>query len=359
MAYLAGSTYATFVYYTVDDFEFVFDLDTVESAISGMECTNNSLTITIAESEDFLNMQTAFDWTNQEEENILYVIAGAGQCCWNEDRQPFSISSITFDSTTNTALLSGNAVGWSDISSTYDLHINTLSQNGVARRWDEPENLYTHDLARRSTTHNSNHTIDFSHEITFGNWSFPVDKTFSIQMTCKTCYTTGDFYVDFTWKTTFDVPTSASITVTQNNVSLVIDPTLSLVGNFTDSKKFTDTFLTIPIDGIVVADIVDMGPNLAFSGTLTIGPLKGTASVTAGVTIALEDDAELSVDILSPSTIDHQDWTPNITYATPSVSAQLSAGISFYLLAELQFSLTVMSMPTYLENPKSYTVANL
>lgn len=196
------------------------------------------------------------------------------------------------------------------------------------------------DLAQRDYT--GDYTLDFNHQLGFGNWSFPIDPTFSVGLTCKTCYTAGDFAFDFDIKTELGIPVDATLTVVPQDVSVVLDPTISLSGNIGGSLSFKNTFLRIPIDGITVASIVDLGPEIAFTGALNIGPLKGSASVTTGVNVSVDNSAEMYIDLLSPSNFNASGWTPQVAGLTPTVSASIGAGISLSLLADVEFDLTVL-----------------
>lgn len=296
---------------------------------TSIQCTNTTVTIQLDDSAAFAQLQSAWDWTNQEQDNSLILIAGSGQCGWNEDREPFSISKIAYKNSTNTAVLTGKSTAWTDLAANYDLHVGTQPGTNLARR----------DIDK-------DYTLDFNHDIGFGNWSFPIDSTFSVGLTCKTCYTTGDFTFDFDIKTRLGIPVDASLTLQPQGVSAVLDPTVSLSGNIVASKQFKDTFLRIPIDGITIASIIDLGPEIAFSGALTIGPLKGTASVTTGVTVTVEDSAEMYIDLLSSSHFNVSGWSPQVTGKTPTVTESISAGVSLGVLADVEFDVTVLGKNT-------------
>ncbi|KAI7971339.1 hypothetical protein EIK77_002451 [Talaromyces pinophilus] len=308
-----------------DETESIVNLERLQDSTKSIQCSNNTVTLQFDDTSAYAQLHSQWSWTNQAARNTLILVAGAGQCGWNEDRQPFSISSIDYNNATATAVLSGSRVEWSDIASNYHLHVGALPPTDLARR------DYTGDYA-----------LDFNHQLGFGNWSFPIDPKFSVGLTCKTCYTAGDFAFDFDIKTKLGIPVDATLTIVPQDVSVVLDPTISLSGNIGDSLSFKDKFLRIPIDGITIASIVDLGPEIAFTGALNIGPLKGTASVTTGVNVSVENSAEMYIDLLSPSNFKASGWTPQVAGLTPTVSASIGAGISLSLLADVEFDLTVL-----------------
>ncbi|EED20788.1 conserved hypothetical protein [Talaromyces stipitatus ATCC 10500] len=259
-----STTLATLTLHTPDDGESIISLERLQGLTTSIKCSNDTIALQLNDASAYVQLRNQWDWMNQAENNTVILVTGAGQCDWNEDRQPFSISSFSYSNNNTELVLSGSRVEWREIASNYHLHMSTMAQTALSRR------DYTGD-----------YTLDFNHQLGFGNWSFPIDPTFSVGLTCKTCYTTGDFAFEFDLKTELGIPVDATLTIAPRNVSVVLDPTFSLSGNIGSSLSFKETFLRIPIDGIAVAGIIDLGPEIAFTGSLNIGPLKGTASVTA------------------------------------------------------------------------------
>jgi len=323
------SAHATFTYYAADETERIIALESLGDQITSVQCSGNSISLQIDDASVFEQVYNLWGWTNNHDNNTVIVVAGSGQCGSNEDRVPFNISSIDYQNATNTAVLSGTQVDWTDVASNYDLHISSSAQPGLSRR-----------------DYKDNWNLDFNHELGFGNWTFPIDKTYSVGLTCKTCYTTGSFDFDFDIVTRLFIPVDATLTLKPNNVSAVVDPTISLSGNIGSSLSFKDKFLAIPIDGIAIGSIINLGPEIAFTGALTIGPVKGTASLTTGVTVSLQDSAEVYIDVLHPSKFTASGWSPKITEKTPTISASISAGISLGVLADVEFDISVFGKKT-------------
>ncbi|KAH8690703.1 hypothetical protein BGW36DRAFT_305975 [Talaromyces proteolyticus] len=305
--------------------ENIINIERFKGLVTSMECSENSTALKLKDNEAFTRLMSAWDWTNEDPDHTFVMVAGSGDCISQDSRQPFVTTAVSFDKTTNTATLTGHKSDWKSVAHSYHLHIGGLPKS---------------DLAKRDYT--GNYALNFTHDINMGSWTIPVDDGLQVTFNCASCKTTGEFDFTFDISTTFGIPDGASVTLNPNDVSAVIDPTISLAGELSGKKSYTDKFLTIPIDGISVADIVDLGPAIAFSGSLNIGPLKGTASVQPSVTLALNNDADFEIDLLSPSNCKADNWSPNVTAEEPTLSAMISGGVSLGLLADVEFDISVL-----------------
>lgn len=318
---------ANLTVYTHDKAENILNLERFKNLLTAVKCAQESATLTVNSDDAFEHLMEAWNWTNEHENNTFVMIAGSGQCDSSNKRQPYVISSVEYDNATNTATLNGQQSDWKTVAHTYDLHIGGLPAS----------KLQTRDYS-------DSYALNFTHTVDFGKWTIPAVDGVQITAICSDCYTTGEFDFNFDIKTTLGIPDGASLTLNPKGVSAVIDPTIGLVGDLSGKKSFEQTFLTIPIDGVSVADIIELGPQIAFKGSLDIGPLKGTASIKTGVTLTLNDDAEFNIDLLSPSDATATGWSPQVQGDDTSVTAMISGGVSLGVLADVEFDITVLGM---------------
>jgi hypothetical protein len=315
--------------YMQDKAENILNLERFKDLITSVKCAKDSATLTVSSDDAFEHLMDAWNWTNEHENNTFVMIAGSGQCDSSSKRQPYVISSVEYDKDTNTATLNGPQSDWKTVAHTYDLHVGGMPSS----------KLQTRDYS-------DSYALNFTHTISFGKWAINAVDGVQVTAVCSKCYTTGEFDFNFDIKTVLGIPDGASLTLNPKGVSAVIDPTIGLTGELSGKKSYSKTFLTIPIDGVSVADIVELGPAIAFKGSLDIGPLKGTASITTGVTLTLNDDAEFTVDLLSPSDAKADGWSPQVTGDDTSVSAMISGGVSLGVIADVEFDISVLGMLT-------------
>jgi hypothetical protein len=307
--------------------ENILNLERFKDLVTSVKCAEKSATLTLESDDAFSHLMEAWDWTNEHENNTFVMIAGSGQCDSSSKRQPYVISSVEYDRTTNTATLNGAQSDWKTVAHTYDLHVGGMPSSKLAQR-----------------DYSGSYALNFTHTIDFGKWAIDAVKGVQITAICSDCYTTGEFDFNFDIKTVLGIPDGASLTLNPKGVSAVVNPTIGLVGKLSGSKSYEKTFLTIPIDGVSVADIIELGPAIAFKGSLDIGPLKGTASITTGVTLAINDDANFTLDLLSPSDCSANGWAPQVTGDDTTLTAMISGGVSLGVVADVEFDISVLGM---------------
>lgn len=307
--------------------ENILSLERFKSLVTSVKCAEQSATLTLESDDAFAHLMESWNWTNEHENNTFVLIAGSGQCDSTNKRQPYVISSVEYDKSTNTATLNGPQADWKDVAHTYDLHIGGMPSSKLQQR-----------------DYSDSYALNFTHTIDFGKWVIDVGDGYQVIAICTDCYTTGEFDFNFDISTVLGIPKGASLTLNPNNVAVVIDPTISLSGELTGKKSWDKTFLSIPIDGVSVADIVQLGPEIAFKGSLGIGPLKGIASIETGVTLTINNGANFTMDLLSPSDATANGWSPQVTANDTTVSAMISGGANLGVIADIEFDISVLGM---------------
>jgi hypothetical protein len=192
-------------------------------------------------------------------------------------------------------------------------------------------------------------TVDFNHPLPASSWTFPLPDGASFQLDCINCGTHGSFDLALDIHQFLDTaPDGASITLTPRGVSASITPKLVFSANFTGSISDEVTVGKIPVDGITIPgpgeDILDVGPQIFFKWGYSIGPVKGSASVSAGIAVDIPDSSDVSIGIIPPG-ISATGWKPTVSHIPVTVTGQISAGIQDY--AKVGVDLSVEALGKY------------
>lgn len=296
--------------------------------LKSVNCTDNGMVVEFDDTRAFNYTQNGWQWVNDDDDRKLILIMGSKHCGWNPHRMPFLVSSIVFDRRSLKAKLSGVASDWKKLFSNYEMTVgkHPEAESSPSRRdWDAEASL------------------SFKHKIPL-NKSFPVGKSLSIDLSCEECETKGSFDFGVHIKTSTGIPESASLTLSPNGVSAQFTPRLGLSGNMTED--FSDEFelVKIPVEGFSIpGGVLDLGPEVVFSFGYEIGQVHGTAGVTSGVTLSLQDSAELEIDFLDPD-VSAGGWTPQLETHPLTIDAKISASAEIYAKAEVQFAASFLGM---------------
>lgn len=274
--------------------------------------------------------QRGWQWVNDDDDRKLILVTGSKHCGWNSHRMPFIVSSIAFDKPSLKAKLSGVASEWKKIFRNYEVTVGKAPEASTSRRdWDDWD---------------SDASLSFNHKIPLSK-SIPIPGgDVSLDISCEGCETKGSFDFGVHIKTSYGDPESASLTLSPNGVSASFTPRLGLSGNMTNEISDEYELVKIPIEGISIpGGVLDLGPEIVFSFGYQIGPVKGSAGITSGVTISLRDSAELEIDFLSPD-VSAGGWTPQVETQPMKIDAKIEAGAEIYTKAEVQFSASILGM---------------
>ncbi|PLB51915.1 hypothetical protein P170DRAFT_351910 [Aspergillus steynii IBT 23096] len=305
----------------------IINTEKFRNKLRTVNCTQTSLAVDYINPQSFARSRKAWDWINGDENRTLIVIAGREHCGWNKQRMPFKVSKIHFDENTQTAKLTGEASEWKDVFENYELTIGNYNDHkgsGIEKRDSDKE--FNVDF---------NHDIDFTKEI-------PVPgKDFHVTLGCDSCKSRGSFDFGFHVKTVMKIPTGASFSMKPNGVGLDIKPSLGIGGNFTEEMGDEFDVATIPIGGISIKKLVDIGPQIVFSLGYSLSEVAGEATVSAGVALDIDDSASLDIDILEAD-VTSDGWTPSVSPLPLSVDAQIEATAEVYAKASAQLSISVL-----------------
>ncbi|OJJ07919.1 hypothetical protein ASPVEDRAFT_89152 [Aspergillus versicolor CBS 583.65] len=303
----------------------IVSMEKFRHLLESVDCTDNGMVVEFKDERSFGYTQRGWQWVNDDEDRNLILVTGKQHCGWNPHRVPFVVSSIVFDKPSLKARLSGVPSSWKKLFRNYELTLGNVEESSVAKRdWD------------------SDASLSFNHKIPLSK-SIPIPgSSLSVDVSCEDCKTEGSFDFGVHIKTSYGAPESASLTLSPNGVSASFTPRLGLSGNMTDDISDEIELVKIPVDGISIpGGILDLGPEIVFSFGYQIGPVKGSAGITSGVTLSLEDSAELEINFLDPD-ISAGGWTPQVDTVPVKLDAKIEAGAEIYTKAEVQFAASIL-----------------
>ncbi|CAG7947191.1 unnamed protein product [Penicillium nalgiovense] len=309
-----------------DDEANIMSMEKFRRLLKSVDCTDNGMVVEFEDTRAFGYTQRGWQWVNDD-----------------DDRRHFIVSSIAFDKLSLKANLSGVASDWKRLFRNYEVTVGKAPESSTSRRdWDSDASL------------SFNHKIPLSQSIPIAGGDLSVD------ISCEGCETKGSFDFGVHIKTSYGTPASASITLSPNGVSASLTPRLGLSGNMTNEISDEFELVKIPVQGISIpGGVLELGPEVVFSFGYQIGPVKGSAGISSGVTLSLEDSAELEIDFLSPD-VSAGGWTPQVETQPMKIDAKIEAGAEIYTKAEVQFSASILDQGYEVGvNLKPYLGANI
>ncbi|KAJ5036333.1 hypothetical protein EN45_038440 [Penicillium chrysogenum] len=308
-----------------DDEANIVSMEKFGHLLKSVDCTDNGMVVEFEDTRAFGYTQRGWQWVNDDDDRKLILVMGSKQCGWNSHRTPFIVSSIAFDKPSLKAKLSGVVTDWKRLFRNYEITVGKAPESSTSRRdWDSEASL------------SFNHKIPLSQSIPIPGGDLSVD------ISCEGCETKGSFDFGVHIKTTYGTPKSASITLSPNGVSASLTPRLGLSGNITNEIADEFELISIPVQGISIpGGVLELGPEVVFSFGYQIGPVRGSAGISSGVTLSLEDSAELEIDFLSPD-VSAGGWTPQVETEPMEMDAKIEAGAEIYTKAEVQFSASIL-----------------
>jgi hypothetical protein len=297
--------------------ENILAMERFDGMLTDIECNTNNLALTFEDDATFAYAQRVWDWVNGADNHSFVMVAGVGNCGNNTQRIPFTISTLSYDETANKAVLSATKTSFTAIAHSYDLLVGSVAQPGVARR-----------AIKKATT------IDFVHDLPF---SVALSANgLEGRLACTNCSTTGQFDMEFKISQKLLIPTGASMKLSPRGVSAIAQIKLSGTGSLTDALTKEFDILSIPISGIKIPGVLDLGPFLTVSVGAELSAISLTAGIQTGATAKLDDAALLEVDLLHPEQNSFSGWEPIVDAVDVKVDASISGGVAVFLKPALE-----------------------
>lgn len=282
------------------------------------------MTVGLQSQKAFDHVKRVWKWLNEGEPHKIIVVAGAGECGWNPSRIPFSASKVRFNDADNTANLVGKTIEWKEFQN-YELTVGNYQP------------VSTSALAQRDVDEDMTLPFDIPLPFSSGSLQTPVDNL-KLTWYCGDCGTKGSFDLGFHIETKLGIPTDASISLSPNSVSTVLNPRIAIQSDLTGDIDDEWPIGTIPIGGITIpGGILDVGPEIIFSLGYSVGPLQGSAGIQTGVTVTIPDEAELEIGLLDPD-VSSDGWDAEVETEDVILDARLTGDALVYFKAAIGLS---------------------
>ncbi|KAF1991747.1 hypothetical protein K402DRAFT_459702 [Aulographum hederae CBS 113979] len=306
---------ANFTMHTPGDDENILSIEKFEGMLNSINCTNSSLVLAFKDDHAFAYAQRVWDWVNGADNHSFVMVAGP-QDCGTGNREPYLISTMTYDEAENTATLHGVSSDWTGVAHSYDLHVGSIPTNVT-------------ELEKRD--YNKDISADLS---TTFPWSIKqkIDRL-SIGLECVDCGTTGLLNMEFKISTKLKIPTGASIRLAPSGLGAHAKIKFTESGELLKAKTFLTPkpVISIPLQSITIpGGILNVGPNLDIDFGFEIGPLSGSAVVTTGASVTISDSAIFQLDLLHPSNNQFSGWTPHLETLPFDVDAKISGAMKLF-----------------------------
>ena len=107
--------------YTPGSDEHIISMEKFLPLTKAVTCDQSGISMVFRDSATFEKAKQVWDWANGAENRSFIMVAGAGDCGWNDHRQPFIVRTLDFKDTDNTARLNGEPASWQDVAHSYHL----------------------------------------------------------------------------------------------------------------------------------------------------------------------------------------------------------------------------------------------
>jgi hypothetical protein len=283
-------------------------------------CDQNGISMTFSDNATFEEAKQVWDWANGAENRSFVIVAGAGDCGWNENRQPFIIQTLDFDGG-NVVKLNGGPASWQDVAHSFDLVVGHITLNETQYR-----------RAKRDYTKDISIPMELNFPFSVGISEDGVSSTLS----CVDCGTNGHFNLELVISTWWKIPTGASIKLSPSGIEATAKLEWTLSGELSGSinKEWNPVSFPTPAT-IEIPEVLTIGPTIDLIVGITLNALKAQATVTGGAQAKIPDSAIVEVNLLNPSDNKFSGWFPSIESYPFSVDAEISATVGAYLATAL------------------------
>lgn len=252
------------------------------------------------------------------------MVAGKGDCSWNDMRVPFVVSKPSYNEVNNIARLKTKAAEWADIAHTYKLHVGHVPNpdNGLQPRGVEGDM-----------------SVDIAHD--FSPPVFKLKEGPMITGLEVKCQTKGSF--NFEFDINFNpLDLSVVFKVAPRGVSADASVKLSLEGELTKGIGRTWPIASIPLQPYNLPGLGTFGPTLDFDAGVELSNVSPAVSITQGYTASISDSAVFQVDLFDTSSKKMSGWKSIIRSTPMSLEGKLSAAAKLSFQTGLKLKAEVL-----------------
>jgi hypothetical protein len=302
--------------------ENILAMEKFNTMLKSVDC-RNGLSLTFKDDATFAYAKKVWDWVNGADNHTFVMVAGPGECGNNTNRIPFVVSSLKFDEEANNAQLTASKGEWKTVAHSYDLVVGNVPSGTLQRRVDVSKDL------------SIDASSQFPFSVSLGSGSLTAG------LACTNCSTTGKFNMQLKASVHLFKDDELSVTVAPQDVSAIAQVKLTATADITGSLSKDFEIIKIPIDGITIPKILDLGPFLTVSVGAQLGPLQVTGGLQTGATAFFDNSAILKFDLLNPSNNQFSGWDPNIDTIPITVDGRISGAVSIFVKPEVSFEAKV------------------
>jgi hypothetical protein len=307
--------------YTPGSDEHIISMEKFLPLTKAVTCDQSGISMAFRDSATFEKAKQVWDWANGAENRSFIMVAGVGDCGWNDHRQPFIVRTVDFNDTDNIAKLNGGPASWQDVAHSYHLVLGHITVNETQPQRAKRD--YTKDISIPMN-------LDFPFSVGIS------ESGISSTLSCAGCGTSGHFNIELVISTWLGIPKGASIKMSPSGVKATAELKWSLSGKLTGGKSKEWTPVSFPTPATIeIPGVLTIGPTIDLIVGVALNELKAQATVTGGAQATIPDSAIVEVNLLNPSDNKFSDWLPSVEPYPFSVDAEITASVEAYLATAL------------------------
>jgi hypothetical protein len=326
MGRTASQTYhavlANLTVYTPDSQENIISLQRFKGLLKSVECTRDTIDLKFKDDAAREYAQGTWDWVNSSNNHTFVLVADTNDCGWNDHRQPFVVSNLRFDQKDNVAHLTAKASTWQDAVHSYTLQVGTMENPSTKLRRQFGDININRELS-----------LPFGYKLPVAAIEFVTplfNYKMGVKLDCEDCGTQGSFEIGLHLETTLGIATRVQASLKPHGVGARLVPKLTLSGNITEGpmKLMEKTYPALPIDGITVpGGVLNINPEILYTVNAEVGPLVGSAAISGGTVMTVDDSEHVKIDLLSASPYVQSEWTPKFTARNWVIDNRVTADV--------------------------------
>ncbi|KAK4064473.1 hypothetical protein Trihar35433_7990 [Trichoderma harzianum] len=285
-----------------------------QDVVQSVDCSTEDITLKFDSASSLQAAQAAWKWVNQAASNTIIYVADDEACAGAKGRQPFSVESITYDTTANTALFAATKAAWRDFAEDASIRISGVPAAGNTAR----------DIGKDVS-------IDIGHDFSQPIYSTTIDGV-NLAIACSNCKTQGTLNADITLSLSNGF--EASLT-TSGNLGATVEVSVTAGGSISSPLSTNIPIATVPLAGFSIADVVDIGPQLTIVADASISGFSASATATVGATASLPDGSGFTLG-------QGANLNPTISATGLSLSGEVSLSAQVAPVFTLQLAATFL-----------------
>jgi hypothetical protein len=319
--------------------ELIISMERFADQLKSVNCSQDMM-MAFKSNASYSSAVASWDWVNFNENRTFIMIANYPGCGIENSRQPWVVTSAAYDPANLVVHLNATKQTWAQVAHTYSLDFGRYNPAafGNSRRQFSGSKQITLDLAA----------------------TLPVDLSSSyrgIGITCHACGTRGKLSIEGHIESSWFKVTVFTITAKPSGVEADLNLALSLTGSDPNFSWKPDpiTFVTIPLGGFSIPELLTLGPDLQLGAGMAIDGLKGSATISSSVKVVIPDSSIAQVRLAGNKGATFSGWYPQFSAGPLSITSQLMATAEVFGQAKVGLALELLGMSS-LEYCSSYTL---